>query len=177
NRTHLRFEQGQIPQTEPDAAHSQKWIPLRGRRLRFQLELVRAQIESANDDGPLPDGADHRQIRLEMIRLRGIDLLSQIKEFGAVKADALGTSLRGVRRFGWKFDISQEHDGRTVPGFRRQRLEFVQGALERLKGGAQVRVAFQRFLVRVEDEYAPVAIDNDGIASRNIGEEAPEADD
>src|SRR5579862_544958 len=85
----LGLEHVGLLEAEPDGPGAQEGVglALEGAVVRH---LVRAQVEGADDDAPVAQEAHGPRVRFLVVLLRGVEVVPQVEEFGAVEADALG---------------------------------------------------------------------------------------
>src|SRR5262249_27111053 len=97
-------------------------------------------------------------VGVEMLGFRGIGMLAEIKELGAIQSDSPGSAFKTVRRLAGKLDVSQQLDANTVLGLSGQIAKLAESGFKGSKGSARTLITLLRLQVRVKDHDATVAV-------------------
>ncbi len=173
----LALEHGDVVQAHADRAVAQERVALGTGGLALGV-LVRAQVEGAEDQRLAlepPQGFGGGLVVILLRRLTG--LTGEVKELGAVEADALCAAIDGlVDALG---DLDVGHERHLVP------VERAPGHVEELgELGLDDDAPFlglavldELFLVGVDDHDAVVAVDDDQVAGVDLAGDVSQPDD
>jgi hypothetical protein len=158
----LRLEHPRLGQRQADGAAAERRVglhPVGGAGFGVEI-LVGAEVEGADGDRPPGHALDHLLVGLVLLALVRHVAAVEEQELGAEQADAFGPAVERHRHVAGQFDVGVELNRDAVDGFRLGRLEALELAALQLDLFLAQLVFVEDALVRVDDDDAAQAVDD-----------------